>query len=339
MSYARARLILGISGVGTWVLISLALFGDPPPAHRLLLLYLGLSFPFDLLGGQILPRHWGQPALTPGSWLRQWSRAALVQALVMAASGCLLILSARFGMELLVALAVMVVMLLFQEELAQASGTLSGCRRTCLYTMPVSIYASDETDFSGGIAGLPGRERIILPEVWPSRVAVVGVLRRKLMVESGARTLGVLVALAWNLTGFWLASQSGLADLTQLSRSSLGFTLWSFLGLLLLPTLSRMGARYADYRTWQEVQPESFALYLDWACEPAGANSGVTGQIFYPIPEEGSRLKQAPNRSPLAPWNPARTALYLSWSCLGLLGRAVHCNSGRPALWVFPPVD
>ena len=26
-----------------------------------------------------------------------------------------------------------------------------------------------------------------------------------------------------------------------------------------------------------------------------------------------------------------------SWATLTLLGRAMHCNVGRPALWVFPP--
>jgi hypothetical protein len=35
----------------------------------------------------------------------------------------------------------------------------------------------------------------------------------------------------------------------------------------------------------------------------------------------------------------ARTALPMSWCCLGLLGRAVHCNAGRPELWVLLPTD
>ena len=39
------------------------------------------------------------------------------------------------------------------------------------------------------------------------------------------------------------------------------------------------------------------------------------------------------------PWNTARTALFLSWASLGLLSRAVHCNCGRPALWVLFPGD
>jgi len=40
-----------------------------------------------------------------------------------------------------------------------------------------------------------------------------------------------------------------------------------------------------------------------------------------------------------AAWHAARTALYLSWAGVGLLGRAVHCNLGRPEVWVFLPSD
>jgi hypothetical protein len=37
------------------------------------------------------------------------------------------------------------------------------------------------------------------------------------------------------------------------------------------------------------------------------------------------------------PGNLARSNLYYSWATFTLLGRAVHCNVGRPSLWVFPP--
>ncbi len=38
-------------------------------------------------------------------------------------------------------------------------------------------------------------------------------------------------------------------------------------------------------------------------------------------------------------WNVARTTLFLSWACGGFLARAVHCNIGRPELWVLFPTD
>jgi len=37
------------------------------------------------------------------------------------------------------------------------------------------------------------------------------------------------------------------------------------------------------------------------------------------------------------PGNLARSNLYYSWATLTPLGRAVHCNVGHPARWVFPP--
>jgi hypothetical protein len=43
--------------------------------------------------------------------------------------------------------------------------------------------------------------------------------------------------------------------------------------------------------------------------------------------------------SSLGAWHVARLTLFLSWSCLGLLSRAVHCNAGRPELWVLLPTD
>ena len=63
--------------------------------------------------------------------------------------------------------------------------------------------------------------------------------------------------------------------------------------------------------------------------------------IFHPIPSPARRseeIERGHNRGAGA-WHAARMALYLSWACFGLLGRAVHCNCGRPELWVMLPAD
>ena len=44
-----------------------------------------------------------------------------------------------------------------------------------------------------------------------------------------------------------------------------------------------------------------------------------------------------PNVQRFVAGNLARSNLYYSWASFTLLGRAVHCNVGRPSLWVFPP--
>ena len=68
--------------------------------------------------------------------------------------------------------------------------------------------------------------------------------------------------------------------------------------------------------------------------------------VFHPIPSVEARLERMrssggarPLAGRLAGWHAARMALYLSWAGLGLLGRAVHCNCGRPDAWVFLPSD
>ena len=62
--------------------------------------------------------------------------------------------------------------------------------------------------------------------------------------------------------------------------------------------------------------------------------------IFHPIPSVENRLDEAADAAPRPGyWDAARTAIFLGSTGLGLLGRAVHCNCGRPSLWVFLPSD
>ena len=69
-----------------------------------------------------------------------------------------------------------------------------------------------------------------------------------------------------------------------------------------------------------------------------GSQSGAIQAVFYPIPSARWRLDRlATPVSRFIPGHLARGNLYSSWATLTLVGRAVHCNIGRPALWVFPP--
>ena len=67
-----------------------------------------------------------------------------------------------------------------------------------------------------------------------------------------------------------------------------------------------------------------------------GSASASVQTIFYPIPSAKIRLRLI-NTASFVLGSLARNNLYYSWATLTLLGRAVHCNVGRPALWVFPP--
>lgn len=87
MSYARARLWLGITSVGTLTLASaLALAWELPrrlPADHglghdlrglglVLLGYAAISAPFDWIGGFVLPRRHGRPHPSAGRFWRGW---------------------------------------------------------------------------------------------------------------------------------------------------------------------------------------------------------------------------------------------------------------------------
>lgn len=61
--------------------------------------------------------------------------------------------------------------------------------------------------------------------------------------------------------------------------------------------------------------------------------------IFHPIPSVENRLNGPRTRGRIGFWDLARTSIFISLAGLGLLGRAVHCNCGRPSLWVFLPTD
>ena len=61
--------------------------------------------------------------------------------------------------------------------------------------------------------------------------------------------------------------------------------------------------------------------------------------VFHPIPSLRSRLEGPRSNNAIGYWDAARTAVYLSLAGLGLLGSAVHCNCGKPSLWVFLPTD
>ena len=66
----------------------------------------------------------------------------------------------------------------------------------------------------------------------------------------------------------------------------------------------------------------------------------VLQRVFYPIPSARERLHWlgSPPSLPVV-GNVARMNLFLSLATLTFLGRCVHCNVGRPELWVFPPSD
>lgn len=358
-TYARARLRLGIASVGTLVVLSAGLLalgvpGDVLPNATswaltdvawlalLVALYAALSAPFDLLGGLVLPRRYGRPMAAKGFW-RTWARGVAGHGLCLLAVALVLLAAGRAGGDgvvLAAALGLVGVMLSAQVWLA---GLVGGVRREG------DRLSAPDPSFVGGIVGLPGRDRTMLSAAWDEETARVQRVRREAVRQSGARTLGIVGAALFDLVGLAVvlfATSASVTSVAGVASVSLWVTLWSFLGLLVLPSLSRRAVIAADRSAVSggidrdELTP--VLRRLDAAQEDEPRRRRLVETIFHPVPSlEGRIAALGAESGPALPqaWNMARAALFLSWASLGLLSRAVHCNCGRPALWVLFPGD
>jgi hypothetical protein len=393
MTYARARLWLGICGVGFWVTLSAAMLFFAIPARLFspqsdsflsdlrslsifLTAYIVLSLPFDFLGGYGLPHRFHRLAPTWSRFLFTLARGVFGQALIMLIVGCVLLTAGRTGGRFGATIAVIFLMIGLLVSQGLLARWIGGLRLVSvdlhLYraivdswniSLPAKTNIFEVTDpaFVGGWVGLPGRECLVLPSKWlPSQSGVLQlntlsveavalqISRRVGVLQSGSRSRGILLALVWNVSGFYLATflpGAGVNSVAAIISTACGFTLWSFAGLLLLPSLSRPGVLAGDYfalqrRVSQQLFEKTITT-LDKLQDDEPTRSAGIETIFHPIPSVESRLawleKTPPE--PIGAWQSARVALFLSWGCLGLLSRAVHCNSGRPELWVLFPGD
>ena len=184
-------------------------------------------------------------------------------------------------------------------------------------------------------------------EVLDSDAFRVAALRRQMAISTGSWRRGRLLALAFTVTGIIIAAtivgSSQLASAQGIVTFSLIFTLWSFLGLLTLPTPSRRGVAEVDHALLanggNRTVLERTINHLDNFQDRERERPPLIETVFHPVPSVQARLHGPHATGIKGAWNAARTTVAISPAGLGLLGRAVHCNCGRPALWVFLPID
>jgi len=210
---------------------------------------------------------------------------------------------------------------------------------------------SPDAGFTGAVVGVFRPRFHLIPAKWQQVLGTdeleVAVNRRSTAVKTGSWRRGRLLALLFTITGLTVAALAvGSAQLGTVAGTvelSLGFTLWSFFGLLTLPTLSRRGVAEVDERLRSEGCPghamEKTARALDDLQDGERDRPAFVEAIFHPVPALNKRLKGPNAHGRLGFWDAARSTVFLSVAGLGLLGRAVHCNCGRPSLWVFLPAD
>jgi hypothetical protein len=382
MSYAQARLRLGIAGVGVLVVLSCVVFAYQLPSTffpyfggpwyadwaalaAFYLAYALVSLPFDILGGYYIPCRHQRLCLPFPLFLMKWARGVAVQGAVMTLAGLAVLEAGKrggyWGAVAAVA-ALQVLLLAVQAKLAAMVGALrqgespgqlleAPFRAAGRGQPPATTFDSLDAGFSGGIAGLPGLDRLVIPRHWVRSLSPdaleTELLRRAGLLASGARARGVLLAMAWNLSGFMLSAAMPWVRLDSVFgvlQAFLGCTLWSFLGLLVLPFFSRAGVFEADRWALDHGATSASLLLamteIDQLQDDEPARSRWVERVFHPVPSIENRLKAIEGaRRQIGAWQAARVALYLSWAHFGLLSRAVHCNAGRPELWVILPGD
>jgi len=330
------------------------LLSDAKGLSWILALYAAIHIPIDYIGGYWLPCHFSRQCLLFPYYAAQYFRGLLVQSAFLFLAAMALLQAGRWGGRPTVLLLLCLMMLLMVETQVRIAMYLAGLRISGAESIngkEIVFVSSMDSGFSGGISGLPGRERLIVPLLWqkvlPNASLGLAVKRRLAAVSTGSRRRGLLLAIGWNLFGFLASSMlpgAGVTSLKEFFTTSLWFTLWSFLGLLLLPTFSRQGVfeldHFAKATGTSAIDLALTVRELDQLQDDEPLRPLGVEMIFHPVPSVESRLEHFRNDSnPKGAWNAARYALFLSWPCLGFLNRAVHCNSGRPELWVMLPVD
>jgi uncharacterized protein YbjT (DUF2867 family) len=376
--YGRARLWLGMSGVGSIVVLAAAglIFDLPaqllPPADaplagqlrglaEFVLLYAAVQLPFDFFGGYLLPKWYRRKHPSLQGFLAGLARGVAVHAgmLVAVASGLLLAAQAAGGLGIvLAAVGLLLVLLRGRVAIAAALAPLDLTPSSpvlgdepALPVLPTYMAESADEGFTGAVVGVFRPRLLLLPMRWRETLDpeafTVAVRRRQLAIQTGGWWRGRLLAIGFTLVGVGMAAaivgDARLATAEGIVSFSLVFTLWSFLGLLVLPTPSRRGVADVDRRLLaagcDRNDLERTIRLLDDLQDRERQRPPVIETVFHPVPSVEARL-----RGPHAPgmrgcWDAARTSVYLSATGLGLLGRAVHCNCGRPALWAFLPID
>ena len=363
MTFGRCKLLLGIANVGCIVTLCAVLlvfripekvfFGAPQaPLTELgqlavvLCGYALVSLPFDMIGGLILPIIYRKEPLTFFVWLSNLLRGVIVQTSGYICCGILLLHTDRalgHGAAIVAFGCLQCALLLLQALLA-----------TLVFPLRIKsgidpIFSGQSRVGTGGIVGAPGFDKVLIPTFWREnfspQVMELAVIRRNYVIKSGSRLRGIVCAFVWNLSGFTVAIylSGGVGTVAGLVSTAMTFTLTSFVGLLLLPRLSQNAVIKCDSYLRRYRSTEDLDRYISAVATWQGdeeERSPLVERIFYPIPAVANRLPVKGKRSPkFDAWHAARLTIFLSWAGMSFLPRAVHCNVGRPDVWVLLPCD
>jgi hypothetical protein len=384
LSYAASRRRLGIVYVGTIVIASVwalssgaavSWFGPEDKSSvdwfanilTFVACYEIFSLPLDVIGFRI-ERAFGKTRESIPAYLVRWCKAAMKHSMIFLSCTFVFTSAAHICGVAGVALSSAALAILFVWKQGEIARFLSEVhfeepeqelRATFVQNrsdrVGIVVARSPESGFTGGIVGLPGAESIVIPDCWleslTGRMLWAEICRRNSAISTGSRARGVLWAVAFTVTGATLSSACveyvlghPIVSSAGAAETSFLFTLWSFLGLLVLPFLSQGGVLEVDHEAFargvsRELLLETI-LDIDRSMENEPERSDVVQFVFHPIPTPARRMSALDaGEKKIGAWNVARYAICLSIAGLGLLGRAVHCNAGKPDLWCMLPAD
>jgi hypothetical protein len=367
---------LGISAVGTIVTLSSICLAVDAPGMMLqaveetwwgqalgllafVLIYTVVQLPFDLFGGYLLPRRYGRSHRPLASYMGGLARGVGIHTSVLFLCAVAIMTAGRYGgitSTVAAGLAMTLLLLLGRVSLAKLIGPLKLIPEEPTSSpshdhLPIVMAHSPDEGFTGAVLGVFRPRAYLLPAKWRELLGPEGfevaAHRRAFAVKTGSWWRGRAVALLFTLVGLtvsaWMVGPARLGTATGTVELSLWFSLWSFLGLLTLPTLSRRGVTEIDDRAQAEgLSPgemRTTTRLLDELQDGEPIRPSLVEAIFHPIPSVQNRLDRSRAHGVIGFWDVARTSVYLSLAGMSLLSRAVHCNCGRPSLWVFLPTD
>lgn len=367
--YGRARLRIGITGVGLWVAVAIValasgvtgsisnqlpagITGDVAIIGLMLAIYVVLQLPLDWLGGYRVPKQFGRQVPSATAYTKGLALGITVHTLILFISASVLYLGGKLGGiggAFIAGILWMLVLATARGVLAHLTAKLSP---TTLIRdkAGVELLESDDEGFTGGINGLINPRANILPAAWRDKLSPeqfeLAIRRRQRVIESGAWRQGRLGAFIFTTVGLLLALLLAGSDAAGTGagvvETALWFTLWSFAGLLILPTLSRAAIYRTDQQLIQDgADPQLFDQLthtLDGYQDGEPRRGRWVERIFHPIPSASNR-SVTKMRKDGGFWDIARTSVYLGIGSVSLLTRSVHCNVGRPALWVWLPTE
>ncbi len=372
MTYARARLWVGISSVGTWVVLSLfVLFRIKSlslefPSLSLpssILVFLGLytlvSLPFDIVGGYLLPLKYGRSKQNFINFMLGYLRGIFVYgSLIFVFVYILLsILTTVSGSYLLPVLLFVVtisqiLLAIGQSPIAKLVAKFYSVKQKDSEN-GYEVWEGSDIGFTGGLSFF--QKGSIIPKQWIESFSQeeISLLlkRREFLTKNHSHLVGIWGAILFNTVGLFfgylgcLATGISLEDNGYLSYVlvwSSSVTLWGFVGLLVLPSLSQKATLVGD-SVWSKDNKDTVSTLvakLDAYQDKEPNRKPQIQKIFHPIASVAIRLEHLGKiENNIVAWHIARYALFFSLPVLSLLGRAVHCNVGRPELWVFLPSD